>query len=181
MKKEEERPVEFFKEKDLFGMEKTELKGFNKIEEEDEKENLPAPVKIDLYQDYEYPSLQTRVMALFIDSLILVLVFVLASYIFSFFDNVPNWLRGFVLIFMIYIYDPLFTSFAGFTIGHYIMNLRVKNTNDPSKNIMFISAIFRFLIKPLLGWLSFLTVTSNKRKRAIHDILCGSVVYVNKK
>jgi hypothetical protein len=41
-------------------------------------------------------------------------------------------------------------------------------------------ALIRFLVKGLLGWLSFLTVTGSTRKRAIHDLLGGSIVMAAK-
>lgn len=77
---------------------------------------------------------------------------------------------------MIYLYDPIFTSFTGGTLGHKLMKLKVKKFEQSDKNISLISAFLRFLVKGMLGWVSFLTVTGNKNKRAIHDVVSGSII-----
>lgn len=61
-----------------------------------------------------------------------------------------------------------------------IMGLRVKNESNEEKNILFHKAILRYLVKSSLGWISLLTVSGNKKKKAIHDKVAGSVViYIN--
>jgi uncharacterized RDD family membrane protein YckC len=60
------------------------------------------------------------------------------------------------------------------------MNLTVRKFDDQSSNISIGKAFLRFIIKILLGWISFITVTSNKNKRAIHDLVSGSIVIYRK-
>lgn len=128
------------------------------------------------YDEMVFPTLVTRIKALFIDVLILLLVFTSASFIIDFIGSVPDFIRGSILIFMVYLYDPVFTSFTGSTIGHKVMKLRVAKYANPEKRISFLTAMLRFIVKASLGWISFITVTGNKRKRALHDLISGSIV-----
>ena len=123
-----------------------------------------------------YPVLMDRVKAALIDSMFLIGEIILASYIFSLFENVPDYARIIVFVFIFLLYDPLFTSLFGGTIGHMIMNIRVKRSRNEERNILFPLAIIRFIVKVFLGWLSLLTVTGNNKKKAIHDMVVGSVV-----
>jgi uncharacterized RDD family membrane protein YckC len=132
----------------------------------------------DIYKNYEFPSLALRIKALFVDVLVMLIIFAVGATIIDFVGGAPNWVRGTILIFMLYFYDPFFTSFNGGTLGHYLMGLRVKRFISPTKNITLLAALFRFFIKGMLGWLSFLTVTSHARKRAIHDLVSGSIVFI---
>ncbi len=117
-----------------------------------------------------------RVKAALIDSMFLIGEIILVSYIFSLFENVPDYARIIVFVFIFLLYDPLFTSLFGGTIGHMIMNIRVKRSRNEERNILFPLAIIRFIVKVFLGWLSLLTVTGNNKKKAIHDMVVGSVV-----
>ena len=36
--------------------------------------------------------------------------------------------------------------------------------------------MIRYPVKLLLGWISFLTINSNPKRRAIHDLASGSVM-----
>ena len=117
-----------------------------------------------------------RVKAALIDSMFLIGEIILASYIFSLFENVPDYAKIIVFVFIFLLYDPLFTSLFGGTIGHMIMNIRVKRSRNEERNILFPLAIIRFIVKVFLGWLSLLTVTGNNKKKAIHDMVVGSVV-----
>lgn len=123
-----------------------------------------------------YPSLLDRIKSTFIDTLVLIGEIMLASYIFSLFENVPDSARIIVFVFIFILYDPLFISIFGGTIGHMLMNIRVKRNSGEQKNILFPLALIRFIIKVFLGWLSLLTVIGSNQKKAIHDMAVGSVV-----
>lgn len=81
---------------------------------------------------------------------------------------------------MFYLYDPIFTAFTGSTLGHKIMKLKVRRYREPERKISLGQALLRFIIKGLLGWISFFTVTGNERKRAIHDLASGSILLPDK-
>jgi uncharacterized RDD family membrane protein YckC len=123
-----------------------------------------------------YPGVFDRVKAIVTDGLVIVVFMLIASYIFSLFESVPDYARIIAFVFIFLLYDPLFTSIFGGTIGHMMLGLRVKRQSDEQKNIIFPLAILRYIVKASLGWISLLTVSGNDRRKAIHDYLTGSVV-----
>ena len=123
-----------------------------------------------------YPGVAIRVKAVVSDSVIMLILIIIVTYAFSVFENVPDNARIIAFIFIFFLYDPLFTSVFGGTIGHMMFGLRVKREKNQMKNILFPLAIIRFLVKVSLGWISLLTVSGNKKRKAIHDYLVGSVV-----
>lgn len=127
----------------------------------------------------DYPVLLDRFKAVFTDSIILVISMKIITDLFSSFDNVPDISRAIAFIFIFLLYDPIFTSIFGGTIGHRINGIRVKKEADENKNISFPMALVRFITKVSLGWVSLLTVSGNDKKKAIHDILVHSVVIYN--
>ena len=126
--------------------------------------------------EQNFPDVSERVKAAITDSAIIGLFMIGAVYIFSNFDSVPGFVRILTFIFIFVLYDPIFTSFLGGTIGHILIGIRVKRENDLNRNILFPLAIIRFLVKALLGIVSLLTVSAHDKKKAIHDILVGSIV-----
>ena len=130
--------------------------------------------------DENYPGVFIRVKAVVTDSFIMLLFMLAAYYLFGMFENVHDYARLAVFVFIFILYDPLFTSAFGGTIGHMIFGIRVKRENQQEKNILFPLATIRFIVKALLGWISLLTVLGNKKGKAIHDMLVGSVVVFKK-
>lgn len=122
----------------------------------------------------KYPSLLDRTKCITIDTIIVIGIMFAFTEILHFFDEVDNWVKM-VMFVLILMYEPLFTTF-GATIGQDKMEIRVRKASDESKKINIIQAIIRFVFKYFLGWLSFVTLFTNKKKRAIHDIISGSIV-----
>lgn len=122
-----------------------------------------------------YPSLSDRVQSTFIDTLIIVAVmFVFASFLEKF-TEAPDWIR-IVLFFGLWaVYEPLCTAIGG-TIGNLFKGIRVRKYGNENDKINFIQAFFRYLLKISLGWISFISIHFNKEKRAIHDLVAGSVM-----
>lgn len=130
----------------------------------------------------KYPGLLDRVKAIVTDAVVIILFMLAATYVFSLFENVPDNAKIIAFVFIFILYDPIFTSSFGGTLGHMMVGIRVKRENNEKKNILFPLAIVRFIVKAFLGWISLLTVTGNVKSRAIHDYLVGSVVvYANPK
>jgi len=123
-----------------------------------------------------YPGVFDRIKAIMTDGIVVVVYMFVAAYIFSLFESVPDNARIIAFVFIFLLYDPIFTSLFGGTIGHMMLGIRVKRESDEQKNILFHKAILRYLVKVLLGWVSLLTVSGNKKRKAIHDYLVGSVV-----
>ncbi len=77
--------------------------------------------------------------------------------------------------FLILGYEPLLTANA-MTLGQYITGIRVRRLSDPGQRINIAAAYARYLTKLPLGFVSFLTMGFNQRRRAIHDFVAGSIV-----
>ena len=105
-----------------------------------------------------------------------ILLLYLCSEILDSFTEVPTYVRVLAFAFIFVLYEPLFVSYFGATIGHSRFNLEVRSLNDEQKKINFLQALVRYLFKMLLGWLSLLTIGSTEKKTAIHDGVVRSVV-----
>jgi uncharacterized RDD family membrane protein YckC len=90
-------------------------------------------------------------------------------------DNAARAL-GVAVVIILLLYEPLFVTRFGGTLGHIWTNLRV--VDDRGGNVGFGKALVRFLIKSLLGWYSFLTMAATRRNQAVHDLLTHSTVQV---
>lgn len=64
----------------------------------------------------------------------------------------------------------------GSTLGNYLMKIKVRDNLNTIKRINLLQSYIRFVLKFLLGWVSFLTIHGNKQRRAIHDFAAGSVM-----
>jgi uncharacterized RDD family membrane protein YckC len=130
-----------------------------------------------------YPGLIERVKAVIADAVVIILLMFAASSVFSSFENVPNFYRVAVLVFLAGLYDPIFTSTFGGTLGHIMIGIRVKAEDNEEQNIMLPQALFRYVVKGLLGWISLLSLlaSGNPKRRALHDFAAGSVVIYRQK
>lgn len=122
----------------------------------------------------KYPFMLERIQSIFIDSVLIIAFMIIFSDILSGFKNVPDWLRA-VLLISLFLYEPIATTIGG-TIGNNIKGIRVRKDSDDTKQINIFQALIRYFFKLLFGWLSFITIFSSSKKRAIHDILSGTVM-----
>lgn len=122
-----------------------------------------------------YPELKDRIQSTFIDMvMIIVLMFVFAG-VLDRFEHVPGWVRMLLFVFLFLLYEPVCMS-LGFTLGNYFKNIRVRRNSDTSRRINLLQALVRYPVKFFLGWISFLTINNNPQRRAIHDLVSGSVM-----
>lgn len=124
----------------------------------------------------EFASIFPRLKAAFIDAVVMVALMYGATEILSLFDVVPNYIRILIAVFIFVLYEPIFVSLFGQTVGHSSVNLIVRQEEDIKKNISFFKALIRFTLKFFLGWLSLLTVPGSVKRQAIHDAVVKSVV-----
>jgi uncharacterized RDD family membrane protein YckC len=127
-----------------------------------------------------YPGIFDRMKASMVDGIVIIIFMVVISAIFSFFETVPDNARIIAFVFIFLLYDPLFTSIFGGTIGHMMIGIRVRRDSNEQKNIILPLAIPRYIVKVTLGWISLITVSTNVKRKAIHDYLVGSVVIYSK-
>ena len=129
--------------------------------------------------EVRYPDLKTRIQSTFIDTILMVGLMFLAGTLLEKInpsqEEEDGWIRGVIFISIWGVYEPLSMT-IGCTLGNYLMKIRVKRHSDSNKRINLLQAYVRFVIKILLGWISFLTIHSNKERRAIHDFAAGSVM-----
>ncbi len=123
----------------------------------------------------KYPLLTERIQSTFIDTIFIVVLMFIASIVLDRFENVPDWVRIVIFFGIWALYEPVCTT-LGFTLGNYIKGIRVRRLNDVASHINFFQAFARYVLKLLLGWVSFLTIHSNPEKQAIHDLAAGSVM-----
>jgi uncharacterized RDD family membrane protein YckC len=123
----------------------------------------------------KYPQLTDRVQSTFIDTILIIVLMFGCTSILEKFDNVPDWVRIAMFAGLFLIYEPLCMT-IGFTLGNFIKGIRVRKYSDSSKRINLFQAIVRYPVKVILGWISFLTINSNPKRRAIHDLISGSVM-----
>ena len=129
--------------------------------------------------DTTYATLQSRIKAAVIDSILLIVLMYCTTEVLKYFDDVPSSVRMYLFILLFVLYEPILVSVFGFTAGHYYSDIKVKRANNSNKNVIFPLALLRFILKFFLGWLSLLTVTGTEKRQAIHDKVVNSVVIVD--
>lgn len=122
-----------------------------------------------------YPKLIDRVQSTLIDTVFIVVLSLVFANILEKFDIVQVNVKIIIFAGIVIGYEPLCITF-GTTLGNYIKGIRVRKNADPTKRINILQAFIRYPIKLLLGWVSFLTIGTNAKRRAIHDIVSGSVM-----
>ena len=129
-------------------------------------------------EDAKYlPGVFDRIKAVFIDTVLLVLISYILALLFENLEVTSQTIRILVFVVIFVLYDPVFTSQLGGTIGHTMIGIAVRNT-ETNRNISFFNALLRFIFKSLLGWISLLTVGNSEKKQAIHDKIAKSwVIY----
>ena len=123
----------------------------------------------------KYPQLTDRIQSSLIDMILIIILMFLFANILEKFDNVPDWVRIIMFVSLFIIYEPVCMA-LGCTLGNYIKGIRVRKYSDTTKRINLFQAVIRYPIKIILGWISFLTINSNPKRRAIHDLVSGSVM-----
>jgi uncharacterized RDD family membrane protein YckC len=123
----------------------------------------------------KYPQLAERIQSTFIDSILLVIMMFLFASILDHNENAPDWVRMIMFVGVFIVYEPLCMT-LGCTLGNYIKGITVRKYSDTSKRVNFFQAIIRYPIKIILGWISFVTINSNPKRRALHDLASGSVM-----
>lgn len=135
--------------------------------------------KIDYSQIYVLPTIKSRYFSTLIDVVVILLLSLGISSLFDAIGLVPDYVRGIFFVVVIVLYEPILVTF-GATVGQLLLGIRVRNFKNPEKKIVSPLILLRFIIKLFLGWLSFITVTFNINRRAIHDFASGSIMIANK-
>lgn len=131
-------------------------------------------------KENEYAGVADRIKAMFIDNLVIIFLLFMVTKILSGYEPLPDWTRPMALILIFLLYDPLFTSAFGGTIGHKMIGIRVNRQKDQSRNLPYPLAVIRYFIKLVMGIVSLfiVNVQNNTERQAIHDYLVNSVVII---
>ncbi|WP_299886239.1 RDD family protein [uncultured Lacinutrix sp.] len=122
------------------------------------------------------PTVFLRVKAAFIDTILIMMIIYTAAFFLGMFNTIDATVKGVIYVFIFILYEPLFVSLFGASLGHIFCDLRVQKDDKTKKNISLPMAIIRFFLKTFLGWISLLSINSDSKKRAIHDKVVKSVV-----
>lgn len=128
--------------------------------------------------EFEYPTLLRRYFSTIIDGLLVILIIILSSYLLDNGNDISTTIRVSLIIFMFFVYEPVFTSFFC-TLRQKITGIRVRKSNH-IEHINIFQAYVRILLKIILGIISFFTIPFSKNKRAIHDMAVRSLVIYHK-
>lgn len=144
------------------------------------KESVIEPKDpVDYSKVYILPSIKTRYFSTLIDICVIFLLALGVSSLFEIIGEVPDSVRGILFVIVFILYEPILITF-GATVGQFLLHIRVRRFKNPEKKVLFPLLLLRLLGKGLLGWLSFITVTFNPDRRAIHDYLSGSIMIADK-
>lgn len=127
--------------------------------------------------EIRFPSLSDRIQSTMIDGLFLIGLSFIIARILDGYDQVPDYLRIGLFILLFLLYEPLLVA-IGCTLGQLVKGIRVRQNQEPTRKINFLQSLFRYLIKIFLGFVSFFTIHSNPKRRAIHDLASESVMIV---
>ena len=123
----------------------------------------------------QYPEIKDRIQSTFIDTILIIVVLFILSSIMDRYESMPDWLRITMFAVPFFFYEPIFQTF-GCTLGNLVMGIRVRRNSNPEKRINFFQAMIRYPVKVVLGGISLLTIGSDPKKRALHDLASGSVM-----
>ncbi|MBW9267884.1 MAG: RDD family protein [Candidatus Thiodiazotropha sp. (ex. Lucinisca nassula)] len=122
-----------------------------------------------------YPRLLRRIQAVLIDSVITPIVLFVSVFIVGIYSIDSDFIRGLLSLGPALSMEPLLVATTGGTIGHHIIGIKVRHVNE-DRYITIFHAIFRFILKVLLGLPSLIFILTTRRHQAIHDLLSQSIV-----
>jgi len=124
--------------------------------------------------EYESPSINKRIMSSTIDGLLIMIAFTIISSLFRQSDDLSVIIRISTFVVFLLLYEPIMTS-KYCTLGQLITGIRVIDYENAGK-ISLVSSFLRFLVKLVLGIISFIVISFSKDRRALHDFVAHSVV-----
>ena len=68
----------------------------------------------------EYTAITTRIKAVIIDTIAIIVLMYAAAEIFNVFENIPNYIRISVFVSLFILYEPVLVSLFGATLGHFL-------------------------------------------------------------
>ena len=118
-----------------------------------------------------YPSLIRRYLATTID--VLVILFLLYLYAKSPLAKTASGATATWPMWLFVVYEPLCNRF-GTTVGQLLMGFRVRTMKE-WKRVPLWRGFIRLFTKYILGAISFIKMPVHKQRRALHDIISGTI------
>jgi len=131
---------------------------------------IPGPAASPVGTTLSYPYVWRRYLSTLIDGLLILAAIILIP---QFLDNLPQ--ARITLFLAVLLYEPVLTAFAC-TLGQRVIGIRVRRAADPSRRITLPAAFLRWVVKLLLGFISFFSMRASNRFRALHDFAAGSIM-----
>ena len=130
---------------------------------------------------FESANISDSSTAFFIDSLLLILILSVISYIAFPNFTFPGWLKLVVYIVSFFIYETFLLLFNKNTIGKSLRQMAVRSSSDNSNPISFLNIIIRTSTKFLLGIFSIILMLFSSKSTSgisnlLHNKLSGSTV-----
>ena len=123
-----------------------------------------------------YPPLQERTKAAVIDSILIISLMIVTGDLLQWIPNPSPILKAALFLLYFVLYEPLLVSMRGGIIGHALAGISIRRLHYTTEKINFFTALWRFAIKIILGWISVITYFTNKEGSMIHDKLSGAIV-----
>ena len=127
--------------------------------------------------EIEYPTLFRRYLSTLVDGLLLIGGIVVFSSMLGNREGLTG-LRIALFLFLLLGYEPLLTAYAC-TLGQYLLGIRVRRVDAPTRRLSFLAAYVRYLVKIPLGVVSFITIGFTRQQRALHDFAAKSIMIRN--
>ena len=123
---------------------------------------------------YFYPSVPDRIKAAVVDGLVVSVLLLAAGLVFQWIGPTFQFVAA-LLVPAVLVYEPTMLRLRGQTIGHGVMGIAVVKASDGAR-LGFWAGALRFLTKATFGWLSLLLIFATPQRRALHDLVSGSLV-----
>ena len=128
-------------------------------------------------QNWAYPRFLRRFQAVTIDGVILAFLFIGLLVFLSEWGVVGR--DAFIItIVTVLLWEPLWVSITGGSVGHHLIGLRVVNKSTGRK-LNIIASFFRFMVRTSLGLLSLIFIFITRYHQALHDGIAQSVVVLH--
>jgi uncharacterized RDD family membrane protein YckC len=124
--------------------------------------------------EIQYPTLFRRYLSTLVDGLLLIGGIVVFSNLLGNREGLTGF-RIALFLFLLLGYEPVLTAYAC-TLGQYLLGIRVRRVDAPTRRLSLPAAYVRYLVKVPLGLISFLTIGFTKQQRALHDFAAKSIM-----
>jgi len=122
-----------------------------------------------------YPRLLRRLQGVFIDGIVIPLAALGTLVALSYAGVESTWVKVLCPLLVIFLLDPVAVSATGGSIGHHLVNLRVRKERTDER-INLLAAVVRLVVKTLFGLPAFFVAFVTRKRQALHDLVAKSLI-----